>query len=154
MLGTLQAPTFPQLLNNNPILPGGFPWGSLTTGGNNPYTSAPSTGVIRFYNFMISRGRRVPDGYQSGVLMVNGQFPGPTIEANWGDNIQVTVHYQIAGPQEGISLHWHGILQKKNPYMDGVPSVQQCPIAPGSSFTYSFKADLYGSSWYHNHHST
>ena len=37
--------------------------------------------------------------------------------------------------------------------MDGVPAVQQCPIAPGKSFTYSFKADLYGSSWYHSHYS-
>lgn len=29
----------------------------------------------------------------------------------------------------------------------------QCPIAPGSSFTYTFQADLYGSSWYHSHYS-
>ena len=36
------------------------------------------------------------------------------------------------------------ILQKLTPWYDGVPSVQQCPIAPGSSFTYSFIADLYG----------
>lgn len=33
------------------------------------------------------------------------------------------------------------------------PSVQQCPIAPGSSFTYTFQADLYGTSWYHSHYS-
>lgn len=29
----------------------------------------------------------------------------------------------------------------------------RCPIAPGSSFTYTFKADLYGTSWYHSHYS-
>ena len=29
----------------------------------------------------------------------------------------------------------------------------QCPIAPGSTFTYSFVADLYGTSWYHSHYS-
>lgn len=85
--------------------------------------------------------------------MINGQFPGPTIEANWGDTIQVTVHNQIAGPEEGTSLHWHGILQKKSPWMDGVPGIQQCPISPGGSFTYSFQADLYGTSWYHSHYS-
>ena len=33
-------------------------------------------------------------------------------------------------------------------------TVQQCPIAPGKSFTYSFKADLYGTSWYHSHYSS
>lgn len=37
--------------------------------------------------------------------------------------------------------------------MDGVPGVQQCPIPPGSSFTYKFIADLYGSTWYHSHYS-
>ncbi|RAO66035.1 uncharacterized protein BHQ10_002047 [Talaromyces amestolkiae] len=36
---------------------------------------------------------------------------------------------------------------------DGVPAVTQCPIAPGDSFTYSFIADTYGSSWYHSHYS-
>jgi FtsP/CotA-like multicopper oxidase with cupredoxin domain len=37
--------------------------------------------------------------------------------------------------------------------MDGVPGVQQCPIAPGKTFTYAFQADLYGTSWYHSHYS-
>lgn len=45
------------------------------------------------------------------------------------------------------------ILQRATPWFDGVPSVQQCPIAPGKSFTYQFKADLYGTSWYHSHYS-
>lgn len=56
-------------------------------------------------------------------------------------------------PDEGTSLHWHGLLQKSTPWEDGVPGVQQCPIAPGSSFTYRFQADLYGTSWYHSHYS-
>jgi len=37
--------------------------------------------------------------------------------------------------------------------MDGVPAVQQCPIAPGKTYTYRFLADLYGTSWYHSHYS-
>jgi FtsP/CotA-like multicopper oxidase with cupredoxin domain len=36
--------------------------------------------------------------------------------------------------------------------MDGVPGVQQCPIPPGGVFTYTFTADLYGTSWYHSHY--
>jgi FtsP/CotA-like multicopper oxidase with cupredoxin domain len=36
---------------------------------------------------------------------------------------------------------------------DGVPGVSQCPIPPGGTFTYSFIADLYGTSWYHSHYS-
>lgn len=100
---------------------------------------------------------------------MNGAFPGPTIEANWGDYIEVTVHNAL--PNEGTSIHWHGLLQHETPYYDGVPGTQQCPIAPGTSFTYKFKAgtynevfdvssqvinmytDLYGTSFWHSHYS-
>lgn len=68
------------------------------------------------------------------VILINGQFPGPTIEANWGDMLMITVHNQISNPAEGIGMHWHGILQKKTQYYDGVASVTQCPIAPGMLF--------------------
>ncbi|KAL2210051.1 laccase [Sarocladium strictum] len=112
-----------------------------------------NSGVIRHYDFTISRGVIAPDGYQRDVLLVNDQFPGPLIEANWGDTIQVTLRNNITEPEEGTALHWHGILQKDRPWQDGVPAVTQCPVAPGKKFTYSFVADLYGSSWYHSHYS-
>ncbi|CZS91847.1 related to laccase precursor [Rhynchosporium agropyri] len=150
--GTLQAQTFPAFLSNNPIV-GGFPWGYLTAAGSNPYTEAPNTGVIRTYDFTVTRGQIAPDGYMQNVILVNGQFPGPQIEANWGDVIQVTIHNKITGPEEGTAFHWHGMLQKETPWYDGVPGVQQCPIAPGGSFTYQFRASLYGTSWYHSHYS-
>lgn len=104
--------------------------------------------------------RKLSDGNALGLscnvqqaILINAAFPGPMIEANWGDTIQVTVNNQITGPEEGTSLHWHGFLQKQTPYYDGVPAVGQCPIAPNSSLTYSFHADLYGTSWYHSHYS-
>jgi FtsP/CotA-like multicopper oxidase with cupredoxin domain len=50
---------------------------------------------------------------------------------------------------EGTALHWHGILQTGTPWFDGVPSVSQCPIPPGGTLVYRFRADLYGTSWYH-----
>jgi Multicopper oxidase len=37
--------------------------------------------------------------------------------------------------------------------MDGVNGMTQCPIAPGDSFNYTFRAMQYGSSWYHSHYS-
>ncbi len=86
-------------------------------------------------------------------LLVNGEFPGPTIEANWGDTIEVTVTNNIVGPEEGTAIHWHGMLQQGTPYEDGIPGITQCPIAPGQSFTYSFDASLYGTSWWHSHYS-
>ncbi|PPJ59303.1 hypothetical protein CBER1_04226 [Cercospora berteroae] len=36
---------------------------------------------------------------------------------------------------------------------DGVPSITQCPTAPGDSITYTWRATQYGSSWYHSHYS-
>ena len=87
------------------------------------------------------------------VILVNGAFPAPTIEANWGDTITVNVCNKITGPEEGTSFHWHGLLQKQTPWYDGVPAVDQCPIAPGTCMTYQFLADLYGTSWYHSHYS-
>ena len=37
---------------------------------------------------------------------------------------------------EATTIHWHGINQRKTPWMDGVSGVSQCPIQPGESFTY------------------
>lgn len=150
--GILPQLLFPKFLTNNP-LPFGLPWGLLTALNSNPYTSSPNTGVIRYYDFTVKRGVIAPDGYQKTVLLINDQFPGPAIEANWGDTIQVTVNNQITAPAEGTAIHWHGFLQTQTPWFDGVPGVQQCPIAPGNSFTYQFKAELYGTSWYHSHYS-
>jgi hypothetical protein len=90
--------------------------------------------VIRTYDFTVKRGKKAPDGYLKDVLIINGQFPGPLIQANWwvstfaftlsetdtttyrGDTIQVTVHNRIDNPPEGTALHWHGILQKTSQY--------------------------------------
>lgn len=110
--------------------------------------------MVRHYDFTIARGKLAPDGFEKEMLLINGAFPGPTIEANWGDTIEVAVSNNITGPEEGTALHWHGLLQKETPWMDGTPAVQQCPIPPGQTFTYRFKADLYGSTWYHAHYSS
>jgi FtsP/CotA-like multicopper oxidase with cupredoxin domain len=82
--------------------------------------------------------------------------------------IEVTVHNEIEDPGEGTSIHWHGFLLHYNAWMDGtsgklpfkIPRIcaealgfTQCPIPPGKSFTYTFKAELFGTSWYHAHYS-
>ena len=85
--GTLDAPQFSEFLTNNP-LPDGYPWGTETANNSNPYKQAPDTGVTRHYQFTVARAQLAPDGYQKKVIVINGQFPGPTIEANWGDWIE------------------------------------------------------------------
>jgi FtsP/CotA-like multicopper oxidase with cupredoxin domain len=75
------------------------------------------------------------------------------VEANWGDMLEITVHNDIRNPGEGTSLHWHGFLQHGSQWDDGVPAFSQCPISPGGSQTYKFKAELYGTGWWHAHYS-
>ncbi|KAH8662594.1 multicopper oxidase-domain-containing protein [Xylariales sp. PMI_506] len=149
--GTTHAPTLPPWVGDNGS--GNYPWGGMTTKHNNPYTDAPHTGVVRSYEWNITRQVIAPDGYEKPVILINDQFPGPLVEANWGDWIEVKVTNNIESTDEGTAIHWHGFLQEGTPFMDGVPGVSQCPIPPGSSFTYKFQASLYGTSWYHSHYS-
>jgi laccase len=37
------------------------------------------------------------------LLMVNGQYPGPTIAVHEGDNVEINVKNQIA---QNTTLHW------------------------------------------------
>ncbi|KAF2704103.1 multicopper oxidase [Pleomassaria siparia CBS 279.74] len=107
---------------------------------------------LRQYDFVITRESLRPDGVKTSMILVNGGFPGPTIEANLGDTFKIRVTNYIDDDQ-GTAIHWHGLFQKETPWMDGVPSVTFCPIAPGQEFTYEFTADRVGSSWWHSHYS-
>ncbi|EME38505.1 carbohydrate-binding module family 20 protein [Dothistroma septosporum NZE10] len=111
----------------------------------------PTTGRTVSYDLTITNTTLAPDGYQRQGFAINGQYPGPTIYANWGDMISVTVHNEMQN--NGTSIHWHGMRLYHNNGQDGVPGVTECPIAPGSSKTYTFQATQYGTSWYHSHFS-
>lgn len=78
-----------------------------------------------------------PDGrLVRPVIGVNGQFPCPTINVNVGD--QLIVHVKNSLGNESTSIHWHGMHQEGTNAMDGPTGATQCPIPPGSSFTYDF----------------
>ncbi|KAE8330214.1 Cupredoxin [Aspergillus sergii] len=115
----------------------------------NYYDEAPDTGVVREYWFNIENTTAAPDGVELPVQLINGSFPGPTIIADWGDT--VVVHVTNALQTNGTGLHFHGIRQNWTDQMDGVPSITQCPIAPGDSNTYRWRATQYGTGWYHSH---
>lgn len=109
-----------------------------------------STPQVRDYVFNITLGRDSPDGFPKSMIFVNGQSPGPLIEANTGDLIRVVVHNNL--PQESTTIHWHGIDQRNSNWMDGVHGVTQCGIPPGESFTYAFNVSgQRGTFWYHAH---
>lgn len=86
---------------------------------------------------------------QRKIILVNGQFPGPTLEVVEGAEVAIKVVNKME--KDGIAIHWHGIHMRDNVWMDGVPYVTQCPIIPRESFTYRFIADPPGTHWYHSH---
>ncbi|KAK4183168.1 laccase [Podospora australis] len=118
-------------------------------------TSTPTTGVTRTYTLTLTEvdNWTGPDGVvKKKVMLVNGGILGPTILADWGDNIQVTVINNLR--TNGTSIHWHGMHQKDTNLHDGANGVTECPIPPkGGTRVYKFKAQQYGTSWYHSHFS-
>jgi CopA family copper-resistance protein len=77
---------------------------------------------------------------------VNGQVPAPLLRMRQGDTATIRVTNRLPVP---TSIHWHGMIVPAD--MDGVPGVSFKGIAPGTTFTYRFKVNQYGTYWYHAH---
>ncbi|KAJ5788527.1 Multicopper oxidase type 2 [Penicillium paradoxum] len=89
-----------------------------------------------------------PDGVEREHALINGQFPGPPLIFDQGDNIEVTVNNYLPF---NTTMHWHGIEQLGTSWSDGVPGVSQRLIRPGGRFVAKFTATQYGTYWYHSH---
>ncbi|KAK4148794.1 laccase [Chaetomidium leptoderma] len=117
--------------------------------------STPNTGNVRTYTLTLTEANNWtgPDGVvKNKVMLVNSMLCRPTIFADWGDTIQITVINKLE--TNGTSIHWHGMHQRDTNYHDGANGVTECPIPPnGGQRVYRFRAQQYGSSWYHSHFS-
>ena len=113
------------------------------------YQEAPSTGKVCSANWVITNTTQNYDGTPRLALAINGQVPGPLLECNWGDTITVTITNQLK--DNATTIHWHGVLQKGTNDQDGVPGITECAVAPGQTRTYTYKANQYGTGWYHSH---
>lgn len=83
------------------------------------------------------------------VMTVNGSIPGPALNLTKGQTFRVNVYNQ---GQYGLTIHWHGVKQPRNPWSDGPEYITQCPIKPGSNFTYEvILSDEEGTLWWHAH---
>ncbi|CAI6097178.1 unnamed protein product, partial [Clonostachys chloroleuca] len=110
-------------------------------------SSEPTT---REYVLNLTRENYAPDGFEKPMILVNGQSPGPLIEANTGDVLRITVNNFM--PDASTTVHWHGIDQRNTSWMDGAYGISQCGIPPGSNFTYRFNVTgQRGTFWYHSH---
>ncbi|TRX88988.1 hypothetical protein FHL15_010110 [Xylaria flabelliformis] len=121
---------------------------------NTDYETKTPSGTTRTFNWEVKEydNWTGPDGrVKSKVMLINNQFPGPTITADWGDTVVVNVKNSLR--LNGTSIHWHGLRQLGTNIQDGANGVTECPIPPGSSKTYKFRLTQYGTTWYHSHFS-
>ncbi|TVY24202.1 Oxidoreductase [Lachnellula hyalina] len=114
------------------------------------HVSRPSKTITHHWN--ITSDYRSPDGIKKQVFLVNGQFPGPTIECRSGDRLIIHVTNSLSS-REGVSIHWHGLHMRNANSMDGAVGFTQCPIASGTTFTYEFNVEKHqaGTFWWHAH---
>ncbi|KAM5555866.1 monocopper oxidase-like protein SKU5 [Rosa sericea] len=86
-----------------------------------------------------------PVSMDQPVITINGKFPGPLINATTNDFVHVNVFNNMDEP---LLFTWNGIQQRLNSWQDGV-SGTNCPILPGTNWTYVFQTkDQIGSFFY------
>ena len=105
--------------------------------------------AVQVYNLTVTSQYWNPDGFWRNVLYVNNQFQAPLINVTLNDTLVVRLSNRL--PSSVITLHWHGLLMKGTPDMDGASGVTQYPVAPMQDFEYSFQIQEHGTYWYHAH---
>ncbi|KAJ7967712.1 L-ascorbate oxidase-like [Quillaja saponaria] len=99
----------------------------------------------RFFTWKVTYGDIYPLGVKQQAILINGQFPGPQIDAITNDNLIISVYNYLREP---FLISWNGIQQRRNSWQDGVYGTN-CPILPGRNFTYVLQVkDQIGSYFY------
>ncbi|GAV56752.1 Cu-oxidase domain-containing protein/Cu-oxidase_2 domain-containing protein/Cu-oxidase_3 domain-containing protein, partial [Cephalotus follicularis] len=79
------------------------------------------------------------------VIVINGHFPGPLLNATTNDVVTVNIHNNLTDP---FLMTWNGVQLRRNSWQDGVQGTN-CPIQPGQNWTYRFQIkDQIGSFFY------
>ena len=74
---------------------------TLHSGERSPGQSAFASECFR----ILYTANKLADGFTREVYLINGQQPGPLIEANQGDTLEVTVFNDLDVEN---TIHWHG----------------------------------------------
>ncbi|KAK4836723.1 hypothetical protein QYF36_026997 [Acer negundo] len=107
---------------------------------------ATANGIDIFLEWNVALDSTIkPAGLDQPVITINGMFPGPLINATTNDFVHVNVFNNLDEP---LLFTWNGIQQRLNSWQDGV-SGTNCPILPGTNWTYVFQTkDQIGSFFY------
>ncbi|KAJ1414063.1 Multicopper oxidase, type 1 [Sesbania bispinosa] len=99
-----------------------------------------------YYTWNVTYGTISPMGIPQQVILINGQFPGPEINSTSNNNVVVNIFNNLDEP---VLFTWSGIQHRKNSWQEGTLGAQ-CPIAPGTNYTYHFQVkDQIGSYFYY-----
>jgi FtsP/CotA-like multicopper oxidase with cupredoxin domain len=88
----------------------------------------------------------VSPGNVVDAMTFNGTVPGPLLDLEVGDRIEVRVKNDL---EIATDVHWHG-LNTENAF-DGVAPLTQDLIEPGDTFTYELTLDEPAVAMYHPH---
>ncbi len=61
--------------------------------------------LVRF-EVVLTWQRGSPDGVNRQMILMNGQFPGPVLELDYGDDVEFTMINQLPF---NCAIHFHGI---------------------------------------------
>lgn len=62
--------------------------------------------ALRTFRFTLTEGFAAPDGFIRKYTLINGTTPGPVIDVNQGDEVEVFVTNTVV---ENATVHFHGM---------------------------------------------
>ncbi|KAG2541025.1 hypothetical protein PVAP13_9NG596614 [Panicum virgatum] len=72
---------------------------------------------LLIFRWDITYGEISPLGVPQQGVLINGQFPGPTLECQTNDNLIINVRNSLPDP---FLLSWNGLQQRKNSWQNGL----------------------------------
>jgi FtsP/CotA-like multicopper oxidase with cupredoxin domain len=69
-------------------------------------SALPSLGSPKRFELNLTWEKRAPDGVEREQALINGQFPGPPLMLDEGDEVEVTVNNHL---HYNTTIHYHGI---------------------------------------------
>jgi len=111
----------------------------------NDWALAEGREVIRYRLEAGEVDWEIAPGHKVRGYGLNGQVPGPVLEAKQGVPLEIEFTNRLPEP---TVIHWHGL--RVPAAMDGTEVVQRL-VQPGETFTYRFTPPDAGTFWYHSH---
>lgn len=62
--------------------------------------------TLQRFELLLTWQSHAPDGFERDMILVNGQFPGPLIEIDQGNEVEILVHNKMP---YNTTIHYHGM---------------------------------------------